>query len=54
MKLSWNNSCSYNLVNPFPTMIDRISNRPADPVGQTNLLPFPKSKIITDLGKVSK
>jgi hypothetical protein len=27
IKLSWNNSCQFNLVNPFPTIIAKLSTR---------------------------
>lgn len=41
------------MVNPFPKMIERIGLRP-ERKGETNLLPFPKNKIIMDLINVSK
>ena len=43
----------YNLVNPFPKMIERIGIR-VEKKGDTSLLPFPKSKVILDLINVSK
>lgn len=27
LKLSWNNGCQFNLINPFPTILARIVNR---------------------------
>ena len=53
MKLSWNNGMGFNLVNPFPKMIERIAIR-VEKKGDTSLLPFPKSKVIMDLINVSK
>ena len=46
IKLSWNNSISYNLVNPIPNLLERISSRPEGKAGDMNLLPFPKSKVM--------
>ena len=39
LKLSWNNSCPYNIVNPFPTMVSKLSAR--DENKGSALLPFP-------------
>ena len=46
VKLSWNNSIGYNMVNPIPKILERISMRPEDKAGDANLLPFPKNKTI--------
>ena len=54
IKLSWNNGMSFSLVNPFPKIIEKFSLRPDDRGGETNLLPFPKNKIILDLIKLSR
>jgi hypothetical protein len=54
IKLSWNNSMGYNLVNPFPRIIEKFAVRPEEKNSEQTLLPFPKSKIIQDLIKVSK
>lgn len=52
VKLSWNNSIIYseNNPNPFPDLIDRLANRKE----QSGVLPFPPSKMISDLIKVSR
>lgn len=52
LKLSWNNSIIYseNNPNPFPDLIDRLANRKE----QSGVLPFPPSKMISDLIKVSR
>jgi hypothetical protein len=52
VKLSWNNSMIYseNNPNPFPELIDRLTNRRE----QSGILPFPPSKMIQDLIKVSR
>lgn len=51
LKLSWNNSMIYsqNNPNPFPDIISRLSIR----LDKEDVLPFPKSKMIQDLIKVS-
>lgn len=53
MKLSWNNGCQFNLVNPFPIIFNKIRNRPENNT-ESSFLPFPEIKTITDLIKVSK
>lgn len=52
LKLSWNNSMIYseNNPNPFPEIIGRLGLRTEKEV----MLPFPNSKMIQDLIKVSK
>ena len=52
MKLSWNNSCPYNIANPFPNMLARLTAR-QEGKGST-LLPFPEVKGIKELIAVSK
>jgi hypothetical protein len=51
LKLSWNNSMIYseNNPNPFPELITKIGTRSSE----TGVLPFPQSKMIKDLIKVS-
>jgi hypothetical protein len=46
LKLSWNNSCQYNLVNPFPTIFNKLVTRIEGMKGNS-LLPFPEIKTIT-------
>jgi hypothetical protein len=53
IKLSWNNSCQFNLVNPFPTIIGKLSTRTQVSKGEA-LLPFPEIKTIAELIKISK
>ena len=52
VKLSWNNSMIYseNNPNPFPELITKIAVR----TEKQGVLPFPNSKMINDLIKVSK
>lgn len=52
--MSWNNSIGFNLVNPLPKILEKISTRPEDKSGDQNLLPFPKNKSMLELIKVSK
>lgn len=51
LRLSWNNSMIYseNNPNPFPELITRIGTR----TSESGVLPFPESKMIKDLIKVS-
>lgn len=46
LKLSWNNSCQFNLVNPFPTILARLVARTEAQKG-SSLLPFPEVKAIS-------
>lgn len=45
---------SYNLVNPIPKILEKFSTRSEEKAGDQNLLPFPKSKPIQELIKISK
>jgi hypothetical protein len=49
LKLSWNGS--EPLISPVPKLIERISVR--DPTEDKGLLPFPPSRQINDLIKIS-
>jgi hypothetical protein len=40
LKLSWNNSCPFNLVNPFANMINKLVAR-TEATKTNSLLPFP-------------
>jgi len=53
IKLSWNNSCQFNLANPFPTILSRLVTR-TEAIKRNSLLPFPEVKIVNELIKVSK
>lgn len=53
IKLSWNNSCQFNLVNPFPTIIGKLVSRIEAAKGNS-LLPFPEIKAINELIKICK
>jgi hypothetical protein len=51
IRLSWNNGCSFNLVNPFPIIIAKFATRPDN---ANIILPLPKSKALEELIKISK
>lgn len=53
MKLSWNNSCQYNLVNPFPNLLSKLTTR-TEAMKGSSLLPFPEIKAINELSKICK
>ena len=53
IKLSWNNSCQFNLVNPFPGILGKLVNR-AEAVKGNSLLPFPEVKSVNELIKVCR
>ena len=40
IKLSWNNGCAFNLVNPFPNILGKLVTR-VEAVKSNSLLPFP-------------
>ena len=45
IKLSWNNSCQFNLVNPFPAILSKLVTR-TEAVKGNSLLPFPDVKAV--------
>ena len=53
IKLSWNNSCQFNLVNPFPGILGKLVTR-TEAVKGNSLLPFPDVKAINELIKVCR
>ncbi len=40
LKLSWHNSCQFNLVNPFANIISKLMTR-TEATKTNSLLPFP-------------
>lgn len=52
IKLSWNNSCQYNLANPFPVILPKLAARNSAKGG--TLLLFPEVKAVAELVKVCK
>lgn len=43
LKLSWNNSCQFNLANPFPMLLPKLVARNEK---GNSLLPFPDIKVV--------